>query len=99
MSPFIAEIAGTAIMIIFGNGVIANVLLKQTKASTSGSWLLIATGWGLAVFCAVEVAAPYSGAHLNPVVSLSLAMAGKFAWSKVPLYIAAQMIGAMLGRY
>lgn len=97
MSPFAAEIIGTAVMMLLGNGVIANVLLKQTKACTSGSWLLISTGWGFAVFCAVEIAAPYSGAHLNPAVSIGLAVAQKFAWGNVPLYITAQMIGAMLG--
>lgn len=99
MSPFAAEIIGTAVMMLLGNGVIANVLLKQTKGSTSGSWLLISTGWGFAIFCAVEIAAPYSGAHLNPAVSIGFAVAQKFEWAKVPLYIIAQMIGAMLGGF
>lgn len=99
MSAFMAEIIGTAILVLLGNGVIANVLLKQTKGSTSGSWFLISTGWGFAVFVAVEVAAPYSGAHLNPAVSIALAVAHKFSWALVPKYILAQMIGAMIGAF
>jgi glycerol uptake facilitator protein len=96
MSPFIAELIGTMILILLGNGVVANVVLKGTKGSGSG-WIVITTGWALAVFAGVVIAGPYSGAHLNPAVTLGLAIAGKFAWAQVPAFISAQLIGAMLG--
>lgn len=96
MTPFIAEIAGTFMLMLLGNGVVANVVLNQTKGNNSG-WIVITTGWGLAVFTGVVVAGPYSGAHLNPAVTLGLAMAGDFPWADVPLYIAGEFIGAMLG--
>ena len=96
MSPFIAELIGTMILILLGNGVVANVVLKNTKGNSSG-WIVITTGWALAVFAGVVIAGPYSGAHLNPAVTLGLAVAGKFAWAQVPAFIAAQFIGAMLG--
>ena len=96
MTPFIAEIIGTAILILLGGGVVANVVLNKTIGN-NGGWIVITTGWALAVYVAVVVAGPYSGAHINPAVSISLAVAGKFSWGDVPLYILAQMIGAMLG--
>ena len=96
MSPFIAEIVGTFLLILLGNGVVANVVLNQTKGQNSG-WIVITTGWALAVYVAVLVAGPYSGAHINPAVTISLAVAGKFSWTEVPVYIGAQMIGAMFG--
>src|SRR5690606_7647318 len=96
MTPFIAEILGTFLLILLGNGVVANVVLKDTKGSDSG-WIVIATGWALAVFVGVVVAGPYSGAHINPAVSVGLAVAGKFEWARVPVYIAGQMLGAGLG--
>jgi glycerol uptake facilitator protein len=96
MTPFIAELLGTMLMILLGNGVVANVLLDGTKGHGSG-WMVITTAWALAVYVGVVVAGPFSGAHLNPVVSISLALVGKFAWNSVPLYIAAQFLGAMLG--
>src|SRR6187551_3904176 len=96
MSPFIAELIGTMILVLLGNGVVANVVLKDTKGSGSG-WIVITTGWALAVFAGVVIAGPYSGAHLNPAVTLGLAIAGKFAWAQVPAFISAQLIGAMLG--
>ena len=96
MTPFIAEIIGTFILILLGNGVVANVLLKETKGNNSG-WIVITTAWGLAVYVAVLIAGPVSGAHINPAVTLSLAVAGLFEWSQVPAYILAQFIGAMLG--
>jgi glycerol uptake facilitator protein len=96
MSPFIAELIGTMILILLGNGVVANVVLKNTKGNSSG-WMVITTGWALAVFAGVVIAGPYSGAHLNPAVTLGLAVAGKFAWAQVPAFIAAQFLGAMLG--
>jgi len=96
MSPFLSEFIGTAILIIFGNGVVANVVLKDTKGN-NGGWIVIAFGWAMAVFVAVYVAAPTSGAHLNPAVTLSLAVAGKFDWVHVFPYIVAQILGAMAG--
>ena len=96
MTPFIAEIIGTAILILLGGGVVANVVLNKTFGN-GGGWIVITTGWALAVYVAVVVAGPHSGAHINPAVSIGLAVAGKFPWASVPLYILGQMIGAMLG--
>lgn len=96
MSPFVAEIVGTALLILLGDGVVAGVLMKKSKAENSG-WIVITMGWGLAVAVAVYSVGSFSGAHLNPAVTIGLAVAGKFAWSLVPAYIAAQMIGAFLG--
>ena len=96
MTPFIAEIIGTAILILLGGGVVANVILNKTIGNNSG-WIVITTGWALAVYVAVVIAGPYSGAHINPAVSVSLAVAGKFAWTDVLIYVLAQMIGAMIG--
>ncbi|MEI7487606.1 MAG: MIP/aquaporin family protein, partial [Chryseobacterium sp.] len=98
MTPFIAEIIGTMLLILLGNGVVANVVLKDTKGNNSG-WIVISTAWALAVFVGVQVAGPISGAHLNPAVTIGLAVAGKFSWDLVPTYIAAQMIGAALGAF
>ena len=96
MTPFMAEMIGTMLLILLGDGVVANVLLNDTKGNSSG-WIVITTGWALAVFTGITVAGPYSGAHLNPAVTIGLAIAGKFAWSGVPAYIAAQMLGACMG--
>lgn len=96
MSPFIAEIAGTAILIVLGDGVVANVILSKTKGF-NGGLIAITFGWAMAVFVGVYVSATASGAHLNPAVTIALAYAGKFDWALVPQYIAAQMIGAMIG--
>ncbi len=96
MTPFIAEIIGTAALLLLGDGVVANVVLKDTKGHDSG-WIVITTGWGLAVFVAVYMVAEVSGAHINPAVTLGLAAAGEFPWSQVPVYILAQMIGAAAG--
>jgi glycerol uptake facilitator protein len=98
MSPFIAELIGTMLLILLGDGVVANVLLNDTKGNNSG-WIVITTGWGLAVFVGITVAGPYSGAHLNPAVTIGLAIAGKFAWAKVLPYILAQMLGAFAGAF
>ncbi|MBV8390199.1 MAG: aquaporin family protein [Mucilaginibacter sp.] len=98
MSPFMAELFGTMLLILLGDGVVANVLLNDTKGNNSG-WIVITTAWGLAVFVGVTVAGPISGAHLNPAVTLGLAIAGKFAWASVGSYILAQMLGAMLGAF
>lgn len=96
MTPFVAEIIGTFLLILLGNGVVANVVLKGTKGSDSG-WIVITTGWALAVFVGVVVAGPYSGAHINPAVTVGLAVAGKFDWALVLPYVVAQMIGGGLG--
>lgn len=96
MSPFLAELFGTMLLIILGDGVVANVLLNKSKGQNSG-WIVITAGWGLGVAVAVYAVNSISGAHLNPAVSVGLAAIGKFAWSNVPVYVAAQMIGAFLG--
>lgn len=98
MSQFSAELIGTMFLILLGNGVVANVVLKGTKGN-NGGWMVITTGWALAVFVGVVIAAPYSGAHLNPAVTIGLAIAGKFAWTKVISFIVAQIIGAMMGSF
>ena len=86
------------ILILLGNGVVANVVLKDTKGNSSG-WMVITTGWALGVFTGVVIASPYSGAHLNPAVTIALAITGSFSWAQVPVYILAQFIGAMLGAF
>src|SRR5215211_450063 len=96
MNEFAAELIGTMLLIILGNGVVANVVLKGTKGN-NGGWMVITTGWALAVYVGVVIATPYSGAHLNPAVTLGLAIVGKFDWDQVPLFVAAQLLGAMLG--
>ena len=96
MTPFLAEFIGTALVILLGNGVVANVVLTGTKGN-GGGWMVITTAWALAVFVGVVVSAPYSGAHLNPAVTIALAISGKFEWTQVPIYMLAQMLGAMLG--
>ncbi len=96
MSPFTAELLGTLFLILLGNGVVANILLHQTKGNNSGL-IVVAFGWSIAVFVGVYTASHGSGAHLNPAVTLGLAVIGKFPWADVPLYIAAQFAGAMLG--
>ncbi|WP_285054739.1 MIP/aquaporin family protein [Pedobacter ginsengisoli] len=98
MSPFSAEIIGTMFMILLGNGVVANVVLNGTKGNNSG-WMVITTAWAFAVFVGVVIAGPYSGAHLNPAVTVGLALADKFNWALVPTYIAGQFIGAMAGAF
>jgi glycerol uptake facilitator len=98
MNEFTAELIGTMFLILLGNGVVANVVLKGTKGNNAG-WMVIATGWALAVFVGVVVATPYSGAHLNPAVTIALAIAGKFSWSKVGWFILAQLIGSILGSF
>ena len=96
MNEFVAEIIGTLLLILLGNGVVANVVLKETKGNNSG-WIVIAFGWGLGVFVAVAVAGPVSGAHINPAVTIGLALGGVFPWIKVGWYILGQMIGAAIG--
>jgi glycerol uptake facilitator protein len=98
MSAFFAELIGTAIIIVFGGGVVANVILNQTKGNNSG-WIVISFGWAIGVFTGVLIAAPYSGAHLNPAVTIALAIAHKFPLALVSTYILAQLLGAMLGAF
>jgi len=96
LNEIFAEFIGTFLLILLGNGVVANVVLKDTKGH-NGGWIVISLGWGLGVFVGVTVAGPVSGAHINPAVSVGLAAAGNFAWSKVLPYILAQMAGAAAG--
>lgn len=96
MPNFIAEVVGTLLLVLLGNGVVANVVLRKSKGHGSG-WIVIATGWGLAVALAVYAVGRISGAHINPAVTVSLAFIGVFPWSQVPGYVLAQMLGAFLG--
>ena len=98
MNPFFAEFFGTASIIVFGGGVVANVILNQTKGNNSG-WIVITFGWAVGVFTGVLIAAPYSGAHLNPAITLALVMVHKFSPDQVLLYISAQLLGAMFGAF
>jgi glycerol uptake facilitator protein len=96
MGVFTAEAVGTLLLIVLGDGVVAGVVLNRSKAEKSG-WIVITTGWALAVAVAVYAVGRVSGAHVNPAVTLSLAAVGKLPWSQVPRYIAGQMVGAFLG--
>jgi glycerol uptake facilitator protein len=98
MSPLLAEFVGTALLVLLGNGVVANVILQKTKGHGSGL-VVIALGWAMAVFVAVLCTAAASGGHVNPVVTVALAVAGKFPWADVPGYIAMQMLGGMMGAF
>ena len=96
MSPYVAEFIGTLLLVLFGNGVVANVVLARTKGN-NGGWIVITAGWGLAVFIGAFCSAPFSGAHLNPAVTLAMAINGKLELAKVGGYIVAQMLGAIAG--
>ena len=96
MSPILAELLGTAILIVLGDGVVANVVLHRTKGHNSG-WIVITAGWAFGVTIAVYCVNSISGAHLNPAVTIALASIGAFDWAKVPMYIAAQIAGGFLG--
>ena len=96
MSPFLAEVIGTALIMLFGCGVVAGAVLTKSKAN-GGGWIVITFGWAIGVTCGVYASGQFSGAHLNPAVTLALAVTGKFAWAQVPGYIAAQFLGAMIG--
>ncbi|ATL47493.1 aquaporin [Chitinophaga caeni] len=96
MSPFLSEFIGTAILIILGDGVVANVLLNKSKGQNSG-WIVITFGWAMAVYVGVFVTGQYSGAHLNPAVTIALAATTQFEWQQVPIYILAQVLGAIVG--
>jgi len=96
MGIFPSEVIGTAILILLGDGVVAGVLLAKSKAQNSG-WIVITFGWAMAVAMAVYAVGRFSGAHLNPAVTLGLASIGVTPWSDVPVYIAGEFVGAMVG--
>ena len=96
MSPSIAEFVGTMVLVLLGNGVVANVVLTKTKGEGSG-WIVVTFGWGMAVFVAVMIAEPFSGAHINPAVTVGLAAAGQFEWTAVPAFVLAQLLGGAAG--
>jgi glycerol uptake facilitator protein len=96
MTPYLAEFVGTALLILFGDGVVANVLLNKSKGN-GGGWIVITAGWGMAVVVGVYSVGTISGGHLNPAVTIGLAAIGKFEAAKVPGYLAAQLAGAMFG--
>lgn len=101
MSIFMAEFLGTFLLILLGNGVVAANILKDTKCgfTPAASWMVITTGWAFAVYVGVVVAGDVSGAHLNPVVTISLALANKLSWALAPEYFAGEFLGAMLGAF
>ena len=96
MSPYLAEVVGTALLVLFGNGVVANVVLAKSKGH-AGGWIAVTAGWGCAVAIAVFAVGRVSGGHLNPAVSIALASIGSFGWNQVPGYILAQMVGGSIG--
>ncbi len=96
MPPYLAEFTGTLILILLGDGAVATVLLKKSKGEGSG-WIVITTGWGLAVAIAVYSVGRISGAHINPAVTIGLVSIGAFPWNQVAGYVAAQVAGAMTG--
>jgi glycerol uptake facilitator protein len=96
MNNFTSEVVGTALLILFGDGVVAGVLLNHSKAQNAG-WIVITMGWGLGVAVAVYAVAQFSGAHINPAVTIGLASIGALPWSDVPIYIAGQFLGAFIG--
>ena len=96
VSVFIAETVGTMLLILLGDGVVAGVLLVKSKANNAG-WIVITAAWAFAVFVGVVVAGPISGAHLNPAVTVGLAVNGSTPWDQVPVYLAGEFLGAMIG--
>ncbi len=96
MNNFLAELIGTAILIILGDGVVAGVLLARSKAQNAG-WIVITAGWAFAVAVAVYAVGSISGAHINPAVTIGLASIGGIGWDEVPLFIAGQFVGAFIG--
>ncbi|MGA2986624.1 MAG: MIP/aquaporin family protein [Terriglobia bacterium] len=96
MNSFLGELVGTMLLVLLGDGVVAAVVLNKSKAQNSG-WMVITTGWGMAVAMAVYAVGRISGAHINPAITLGFAVVGKFPWSEVPKYLAAQFLGAFLG--
>ncbi len=96
MNVFLAEVVGTAILVLLGDGVVANVVLSKTKGNNAG-WIVITAGWGFAVAVGAYSVGRISGAHLNPAVTLGLAAIGSIGWNQVPTYFAGEMVGAILG--
>jgi glycerol uptake facilitator protein len=96
MNAPLAELLGTMILVLLGDGVVANVVLKGTKGN-NGGWIVITTGWAMAVTVGVYCTAAISGAHLNPAVTVAMAYLGKLPWADVPAFIGAQVVGAFLG--
>ena len=97
MQTYLAEFAGTLLLLLLGNGVVANVVLDRTKGHGSG-WIVITFGWGMAVYVAVWCVGPLdSGAHINPAVTLGMAAVGELPWLQVPGYMIAQLLGAFVG--
>lgn len=96
MTPFLSEFFGTMFLIVLGDGVVANVVLSRTKGNNSG-WIVISFGWAIAVFTGVYVASSGSSAHLNPAITLAMATFSNFPWNDVPVYLAGQFSGAMVG--
>lgn len=95
-SMYLAEFIGTAILVLFGNGICMTVSLKKSYGK-GGGWIVITLGWGMAVTMAAYLTGWVSGAHLNPALSIALAISGRFSWTLVPGYIVAQILGAMAG--
>lgn len=93
MNAYVAEFIGTTLLVLFGNGVVANVVLARTKGNNAG-WIVITAGWGLAVFIGAFCSAPFSGAHLNPAVTVAMAIAAKLETAKIAGYIMAHAAGA-----
>lgn len=98
MSAFLGELIGTMLLILLGNGVVANVVLQRTKGNNSG-WIVISFAWAMAVFVGVLISSTVSKAHLNPAVTFGLAVAGEISWAEAGPYVLAQMIGASLGAF
>lgn len=96
MSNFVAELLGTTILVLLGDGVVANVLLTKSKGN-NGGWIVITAGWAFAVTVAVYCVNQFSGAHLNPAVTLGLAAIGKMPYEQIPIYLGAQLLGGILG--
>lgn len=96
MTPFLAELIGTMLLVTLGDGVVANVVLTKTKGQNAG-WIVITTGWALGVAVGVYAVSKFSDAHLNPAVTIGMAAIGKFSWAAVPIYVTAQMLGGVLG--
>ena len=99
IDPYIAEFIGTFILLLLGEGVVANVNLKKTIAEGQTPWVLITSAWGFSVFVAVFITSQFSGAHLNPAVTIGLAVAEKFSWTLVPGYLISQLLGAIMGSW
>lgn len=96
MEVYLAEFVGTLILVLLGDGVVAGVLLRKSKAENAG-WIVITFGWGMAVAIAVYAVGAISGAHINPAVTVGLASIGVFSWAQVPGYVVAQLLGAFMG--